>query len=107
MSATRREGGDALPLEPSKLVSLRTYISLWERGLGHHDTFVEHAVVALLAPGITDKALQLLAPFPELHDDLALRLCAALAAPLATKKAPPPNAATGAALRAWLAARLV
>lgn len=96
-----------MPLEPAKLVALRTYISLWERGLGHHEAFVAHAVVALLAPGVTDKALQLLAPFRELHDDLALRLRAAIARPLVTRQMPLPTAATRASLEAWLHARSV
>lgn len=99
-----RYGPDVLPLEPARLVALREYISLWERGLGHHDAFLLRALDALLAPGVTDKALLLLAPFPELHDDLARNVRAVLTEPLGptstSRRAS--SEATRASLSAWL-----
>ncbi len=99
-----RYGADALPLEPAKLVALREYISLWERGLGHHEAFLSRALDALLAPGVTDKALLLLAPFPELRDDLARSVRAVLLAPLGPTASGrrASSDATRAALAAWL-----
>lgn len=97
-------GADVLPLEPARLVALREYISLWERGLGQHEAFLSRALDALLAPGVTDKALQLLAPFPELHGELARSVRAVLVAPLGptAKGRLASSAATRASLAAWL-----
>ena len=107
-SLRTHDGGDVLPLEPARLVALREYISLWERGLGNPSTFASRALDALLVHGVTDKALQLLAPFGELHEELALRVRGALDDPpprVGRKPARPPSEATRAALLAWLAAR--
>lgn len=100
-----RDGADTLPLEPARLVALREYISLWERGLGTASTFVARAVDALLVHGVTEKALQLLTPFSEVHDELAACVRRVLEDPsarLGRRSTKPLSDATRAALRAWL-----
>lgn len=98
-----RSSGEAL-LEPARLVALREYISLWERGLGTHEAFVTRALDALFTHGVTDKALYLLAPFPEIRADLTQRVRTVLVTPLAPTAtgARATSETTRASLAAWL-----